>query len=375
MPLLRRRVSAKRVTSQHNRCLIIGPSWVGDMVMAQSLFKVLQQLHPQMRIDVMAPVWSNALLERMPQVAQVIDMPLGHGQLQLKQRYRLAKSLRAHGYDQAILLPNSLKSALIPFWASISQRTGYRGEMRYGLLNDIRTLDKTLLTMTVQRFVALAYPAEEMYETGYRQLKNIPVPHLMVQVEQVNAVLHKFNLSRQQPVLSLCPGAEYGPAKQWPARHYAALAKEKLAQGWQVWIFGSEKDWAIGEQIKQLLAQQAENLCGRTQLAEAIDLMSVSQAVVSNDSGLMHMAAALALPVVGIYGSSDPGFTPPLGEQSAMVSQNLDCSPCFKRVCPLGHTDCLEKLQPQKVIDTLTVLLDNKTASADVDYSAVEYPR
>ncbi|MCN4144622.1 MAG: lipopolysaccharide heptosyltransferase II [Thiohalomonas sp.] len=335
------------------RCLIIGPSWVGDMVMAQSLFMVLKQQTPALQIDVMAPAWSNALLEPMAQVSEVLDMPLGHAQLQLKQRYQLGQSLREKHYDQAILLSNSLKSALVPFWASIAKRTGYVGELRYGLLNDIRKLDKSVLTMTVQRFVALAYAKERMFDRQIIDINNIPVPALKVNADKVSAALNKFHLTTEQPVLALCPGAEYGPAKQWPARHYAALAKEKIEQGWQVWIFGSQKDHSIGEEITQLLAHQAVNLCAQPQLAEAIDLMSVSKTVVSNDSGLMHMGAALGVPVVGVYGSSDPGFTPPLGNNSAMVSLNLDCSPCFKRVCPLGHTNCLENLTPEMVIDAL----------------------
>ena len=343
--------------NDNKKCLIIGPSWVGDMVMAQSLFTVLKQHDPLLQIDVMAPNWSSALLERMPEVSEILDMPLGHGQLQLKQRYQLGQSLRHKHYDQAILLPNSLKSALVPFWANIKQRTGYVGEMRYGLLNDIRKLNKSILTMTVQRFVALAYPQEEMFAEQSIALDTIPVPALSVMSDNIAIALKKFQLNTDQPVLALCPGAEYGPAKQWPARHYATLAESKIAQGWQVWIFGSQKDQAMGTEISQLLANQAINLCGQTQLAEAIDLMSVSQAVISNDSGLMHLGAALGVPVVGVYGSSDPSFTPPLGKKSAMVSLNLDCSPCFKRVCPLGHTDCLEKLSATKVMDALDDLL------------------
>jgi len=354
--------SPSQLSSHSEKILIIGPSWVGDMIMAQSLFILLKQRGsdengPDVQIDVMAPGWSNALLERMPEVSEIIDMPLGHGQLQLKARYQLGKSLISQHYDQTILLPNSLKSALVPFWASIPKRTGYVGEMRYGLLNDLRKLDKSVLTMTVQRFAALAYPKAQMLEAQNIALKNIPTPALKVDQGKVSDTLNKFQLHIDQPILSLCPGAEYGPAKQWPARHYASLASEKIVQGWQVWIFGSQKDLAIGEEINRLLkqehGQQAINLCAKTELAEAIDLMSVSQAVVSNDSGLMHMAAALGVPIVGVYGSSDPEFTPPLGENSAMVSLNLDCSPCFKRTCPLGHTNCLEKLEPERVLDAL----------------------
>ncbi len=362
------------IIHKDQKCLIIGPSWVGDMVMAQSLFMVLKQQNPELQIDVMAPSWSNALLERMPEVSNVLAMPLGHGQLQLKLRYQLGCSLRNKHYDRVILLPNSLKSALIPFWANIPLRTGYLGEMRYGLLNDIRKLNKTLLTMTVQRFVALALTKKTLFDKQQIALENIPVPALRVSAEQVAISLEKFHLRRQKKVLALCPGAEYGPAKQWPARHYARLAQqiitEKLAtqDDWQVWIFGSQNDQAIGEHIKDLLSEQnltdqVVNLCGQTQLAEAIDLMSVSQAVVSNDSGLMHMGAALGVNVVGLYGSSDPNFTPPLGQHSRTLSLNMDCSPCFKRVCPLGHTDCLAKLEPRQVYASLLTLQAKQAVS------------
>jgi heptosyltransferase-2 len=351
-----------------NKILIIGPSWVGDMIMAQSLFIVLKQDNPNVQIDVMAPTWSSALLERMPEVTDIIDMPLGHGQLQLKERYQLGKSLRNHDYNQVILLPNSLKSALVPFWAKIPKRTGYIGEMRYGLLNDIHSLDKNQLTMTVQRFVALAYSRDTILDDKQIKLANIPFPNLVVKRANIEYAVSKFYLNlpfkfsnkkeKNKPILSLCPGAEYGPAKQWPAKHYAALAKKKLEQGWQVWIFGSQKDRDFATEINHFLDQKAVNLCAKTDLSEAIDLMSLSSAVVSNDSGLMHMGAALGVPIVGIYGSSDPTFTPPLGKHTTVQSLNLDCSPCFKRTCPLGHTDCLENLLPEQVAISLDSLLE-----------------
>lgn len=350
-----------------NKILIIGPSWVGDMIMAQSLFIVIKQSNPTVQIDVMAPTWSGALLDRMPEVTNVIDMPLGHGQLQLKERYQLGKSLRNNHYDRVMILPNSLKSALVPFWANIPLRTGYKGEMRYGLLNDIRHLDKKQLTMTVQRFVALAYPKDSILDDKKIKLENIPFPKLIVNKSNVEQASSKFSLKIDKPILSLCPGAEYGPAKQWPAKHYAALAKMKIEQGWQVWIFGSQKDLAFAEEINDFMNLKAINLCAKTELSEAIDLMSLSSAVVSNDSGLMHMGAALGVPIVGIYGSSDPTFTPPLGKQSTMQSLNLDCSPCFKRTCPLGHTNCLENLLPDQVSSSLDLLLEQckQTASND----------
>ena len=332
------------------KILIVGPSWVGDMVMAQSLFKILKQHHPQAAIDVLAPAWSLPLLERMPEVNQGIVMPLGHGKLGLGDRYQLGRGLRPERYDQAIVLPNSLKSAIIPWAAGIRKRTGYRGEMRYGLLNDLRILDTGELQMTVQRFVALgADPGEPPPE--------IPEPGLEVQPESIEGALQSIGLSRPEgKLLALCPGAEYGPAKQWPADYFAVVAREKLRQGWQVWLFGSEKDQGIGDTVVEALSGedgQVENLAGRTTLEQAVDLMSLAMVVVGNDSGLMHVAAALDRDLVAIYGSSDPGFTPPLNHRAQIIDLNLECSPCFKRECPLGHYDCLKKLEPKQILKAM----------------------
>lgn len=338
------------------RILVVGPSWVGDMVMAQSLFKVLQDREtdqPKPRIDVLAPAWTRPLLERMPEVYQGIDMPLGHGQLQLATRKRLGKSLRDTAYDQAIVLPNSLKSALIPFWAKIPKRSGYTGELRYGLLNDRRKLHKDVLTMTVQRFVALAGDA------GAALPDPIPAPHLQVDPQGPHQAMQELGLVvSDAPILALCPGAEFGSAKRWPSDKYAQLAQHYIKQGWQVWLFGSDKDRVDTAQILKH-APKCVDLAGRTSLGQAIDLMSVASVVVSNDSGLMHVAAALERPLVAIYGSSDPGFTPPLNQQQAVLRLGLGCSPCFKRECPLGHLNCLQQLdwtQVQQAVDGFDVV-------------------
>ncbi|GAB6140460.1 lipopolysaccharide heptosyltransferase II [Methylosoma difficile] len=330
--------------------LVIGPSWVGDMVMAQSLFLALKQADPDCQIDVLAPAWSFALLERMPEVRKAIAMPLTHGQLGVGQRFSLGKKLRAEAYDQAIVLPNSWKSALVPFFAGIPKRTGYLGEARWGLLNDARSLDKQLLTMTVQRFVALALAPDAPLPP------TCPTPALTVSAAQQQAVIDTFDLDTVHPkILALCPGAEYGPAKRWPASHFAEIARHKLDQGWQVWLFGSEKDQAVAAQINHDVSGFCQDFTGRTTLGEAVDLLSLAHTVVSNDSGLMHVAAALNKRLIALYGSSDPGFTPPLNSQAHILSLNLDCSPCFKRECPLGHTRCLVDLSPQQVLDLITI--------------------
>ena len=322
------------------------------MVMAQSLFKVLKQRRPAPTIDVLAPGWSRPLLDRMPEVADTIEMPLGHGKLELGARRRLGHRLRDRRYDQAILLPNSLKSAIVPFSANIPLRTGWRGEYRYILLNDIRLLDKQRLSMTVQRFVALALPPDQI------DLPPIPKPQLTVEADSVAAARQALDLNDEaKPILALCPGAEYGPAKRWPESYYGVLAEEYLELGWQVWLFGSEKDQAVCASINDATQGHCNDLSGRTSLAQAVDLLSLANAVVSNDSGLMHVAAALNRPLVAIYGSSDPHFTPPLNDNARIISPDIDCSPCFKRECPKGHLKCLRDLPVTQVQAALEQLL------------------
>ncbi len=343
------------INADTNRILVVGPSWVGDMVMAQSLFKALRQQQPDVEIDVLAPGWSLPLLERMPEVVGAIEMPVGHGRLDLKARYRLGRSLISRRYDQAILLPNSLKSSLVPFWAKIPKRTGWVGEMRYGLLNDIHKLDKSILTMTVQRFVALACPP------GSGSVGEIPIPRLEISVSDVEAARVDLGLGKADgKLMVLCPGAEYGPAKCWPQERYAELAVRMIDKGWAIWLFGSDKDREVCSAVNSATDNRCDDLSGRTSLAQAVDLMSLADAVVSNDSGLMHVAAALDRPLVAIYGSSDPGFTPPLNKRSIVLHLGVDCGPCFKRVCPEGDLKCLKGIDVDMVDTALERVVQGK---------------
>lgn len=338
------------------RILVVGPSWVGDMVMAHSLFQLLKKRNPGGVIDVLAPAWSRPLLERMPEVRRAIDMPVGHGELNIGARWKLGRSLKDQ-YDQAIVLPNSLKSALLPLFAGIETRTGWRGEMRFGFINDIRLLDVKRYPLMVQRFNALAFPDD------FRKPVPAPFPVLHVDQEGLPDVLDKFGLQTEQPILALCPGAEFGESKRWPSEHYAAVAEARIRMGWQVWLFGSQKDREVAEQIRDAMDPALQDsvftLCGDTSLAEAIDLMSCTTAVVSNDSGLMHVAAALQRPLVAVYGSTSPQFTPPLAERVAIVRIDLDCSPCFERTCRFGHYHCLTQLAPAQVLEALENVLND----------------
>jgi len=335
-----------------HKILIVGPAWVGDMVMAQSLFKILKQRHPGCVIDVLAPAWSLPLLERMPEVNHGMVMPLGHGKLGLRERYHLGKSLRQKQYDQSIVLPNSFKSALIPFWANIPKRTGWHGEMRWFVLNDKRMLDEKRYPLMIERFMALGLPAGETLSQPY------PLPELYSTEETRADVVLKYELTLSgRPIYAICPGAEFGPAKRWPENYYADFANAKLVEGADVWILGSPKDAPVAEMIMQQTQHRCVNLTGRTQLVDAVDLLSLATAVVTNDSGLMHIAAAVHKPLVAIYGPTSTGFTPPLNKQSKVVQLNLDCQPCFKRECPLKHNRCMVDLKPSQVIYAMSELL------------------
>ncbi|WP_421223723.1 lipopolysaccharide heptosyltransferase II [Aeromonas sp. 602293] len=334
------------------KILVIGPSWVGDMVMSQSLYKAIKANHPECELHVMAPAWCCALLERMLEVDKAITMPLGHGDFKLVARRRLGKQLAAEKYDQAIVQPNSMKSALIPWFARIPVRTGWKGESRYGLLNDLRS-NKSAFPLMVEGYLALAYPKEQMKSRV--DIPTIPHPALHVDLINQSKALERLGLDRARPVLVLCPGAEFGPAKRWPEGHYAVVAQQHLDEGWQVWIFGSNKDVPVANTIRDrvnlLTRPNCHVLAGKTSLHEAIDLMALASRVISNDSGLMHIAAALNRPLVGVYGSTSPLYTPPLADRVEIVHTDIECRPCFKRTCKFGHLKCLIDLAPEQVVD------------------------
>ena len=309
----------------------------------QPMLQRLQQRHSGVRIDVLAPPWTEKLLRQMPEIHDVIVNPFPHGALNWSARRQLGSELRARQYDKAIVLPNSWKSALVPFFANIPVRTGFVGEMRYGLLNDARKLNKKNLPLMVERFAQLAEAPQADIP------RPLAKPRLQVGDAQRTRTLGKFDLTQDKPVAVFCPGAEYGPAKRWPPQYYAELAQHLRAQGYAVWLVGSSKDKDVGDTIVALGNEQCRNLCGATDLADVIALLSCADLVVSNDSGLMHIAAALDRPMLAIFGSSSPQFTPPLSEHAQILTLNLSCSPCFKRECPLGHFNCMIKLPPKEV--------------------------
>ena len=315
------------------RLLVVAPNWIGDALMSQPLLARLRAKGPQVRIDVLAPAWVAPVVRRMPEVAGVIEAPFAHGELRLRERWRLARTLKALGYDQAVVLPNSWKSALVPFLADIPLRSGYVGESRYGLLNLPYRRRPGREPMALH-FARLAEAP------GAPVAEPLPEPRLDVAPDAIDAARRKFGI--EGPYAALCPGAEYGPAKRWP--YFAELARRL---GLPTVALGSARD---REECGEL---PGRNLAGETTLDEAIELLAGAELVVSNDSGLMHVAAALGRPLVALFGSSSPRHTPPLSATARVLWLGIECSPCYARECPLGHFRCMRELSVEQVLQKL----------------------
>ena len=293
-------------------------------------------------VEFLAPPATAALARRMPGVTAVHDLNVDHGGFGLGERVEVARRLRRHGFDWSIVLPNSWKSALAPFLAGIPRRTGFTGEARFGLLNDRRRLDVRNLPRQVDRFASLAD-----VEPSNPRLDASPSAGM--------EFLRRFGLNRGGAALvALCPGAEYGPSKRWPAERFAELARRLAGAGSAVCVLGGLRDREYGAAIAE--RSPALDLTGRTRLFEAVDILSASSAAVTNDSGLMHVAAAVGVPVAAVYGSTTPGLTPPLSARAVAIGQELPCRPCFKRECPLGHLACLTNTPARRAMDALREL-------------------
>jgi len=327
------------------RILVVAPSWVGDAILSEPLIALIREPYEEPVVDVLAPPWCAPVYARMRGIREVIESPLAHGRFDLAARRSLAARLAPSRYARAIVLPNSWKSALVPWLARIPRRTGYVGEFRYGLINDPRRLDRKGMPRLVDRFAALAAAPGALVPLP-------PEPVLVPDAANRNAAARAMHLRSDRTTVVLCPGAEYGPAKRWPPTHFADLAARFLAQGHQVWIVGSPNDKLAASSVIQAAGETGRSirdLTGRTDLGTAIDLLSLASVVVSNDSGLMHAAAAVGVPLVALFGSSSPVYTPPLSAVAQVAKIDIACSPCFKRECPLGHFKCMRELKADAV--------------------------
>jgi heptosyltransferase II len=325
--------------------LVIAPQWIGDAVMTEPLLRRLKGRGE--RIAVGALPWVAPVYRAMPQVDEVIELPFQHGGLQFKARRAIAGQVEGR-FDTAYVLPNSLKSALLPFLASIPRRVGYLGEARVGLLTHRLKNPKARPPM-VAFYSALSGEKEGLENDR---------PQLQLPAGQVSAALAALALQAGGYDV-FAPGAEYGTAKRWPAIHFAELARTLDVP---VVLLGSGKEAELCQEIAGAAGHgTCLNLAGKTPLLQAFALIAAARAVVSNDSGLMHVAAAFGVPQVAVFGSSSPLHTPPLNDkaqvlwlkQDAGYQPPLDCSPCFQRECPLGHTRCLYDITPQRVLAAL----------------------
>lgn len=336
------------------RTLVISPNWIGDAVMAQPLLQLLRRKHPERPIDVLAPPWVAPVWRAMQEVDTVLEAPFRHGALQLRERWSFARQLRQRGYQDAYVLPNTLKFALIPWLAGIPQRVGYKGEMRYGLLNVMHHDDKGTPRPMVPFYAALASRPVK----GPLSPDVVPRPALSASQQQIMQTFTRLGLALERPVIAFAPGAEFGSAKRWPTAHFAALANallQEMPQA-QIILLGSGKDKPVCDEIRAL-APQAHDFAGTTSLAEALALIAQAAVMVSNDSGLLHIASALNRPIIALYGPTDPDHAPPFSDVAKSISLRLSCAPCRQRECPLGHHDCMQKLSPDKVLSAVKPML------------------
>ncbi|MCQ8895180.1 lipopolysaccharide heptosyltransferase II [Limnobacter humi] len=337
------------------RVLIVAPNWIGDAVMSLSL---LQALHADealrfadgrpCELHVLAPSVTAPVYQFSPVVHTVQAEPFAHGELQWGLRKQVGRALQAKEYGLAITLPNSLKSALVPWFAKVPQRVGYDGELRSLILN--RALPKPKKDNKP--------PMIEWYgRLGGYDRALLANPLMQVSTATTDRVCVDFQL--QRGFLAIAPGAEYGPAKRWPARHFAAVVQAFLERNpsQRAVLLGGPKDVEFSETIHSLVPEPLRArllvLAGKTSLPQAIALMAGASQLVTNDSGLMHVAAALDVQVHAVFGSSSPSHTPPLNPSARVYYLALPCSPCYQRECPLGHLDCLNKLEPELVATQL----------------------
>jgi heptosyltransferase II len=336
-----------------HRILVIAPNWIGDAVMSEPLLAAIKAPHPHALIDVLATPWVAPVYRACSEVTELIEADLRHGQLQWGLRRALATQIKKRNYASCYVLPNSLKSALIPWLANIPVRVGYQGELRRFLLTETKANSpKTQRIPMVEHYANLCAPSRNS-DAAIRAPQLIPTVSAL---ESARTRLQSAGIQTNTLVV-LCPGAEYGPSKRWPAAHFAALAQLILEANpnASVVLLGSPSDSAIGDAIVSSAASQGRifNWCGATSLDEAIAIISLCSKVVSNDSGLMHIAAALHIPQVAVFGSSDPNHTPPNSAKASIISLHLPCSPCHQRECPLGHLNCLNQISPERVFAVL----------------------
>jgi heptosyltransferase II len=342
------------------RILIIAPQWIGDAVMSLPLLNLIKQNFSNSIIDVLCTPWVAPIYKANPDTTNVIKTNFQHRSLQLGLRLTTAQNIKAMNYTMAFVLPNSFKSALIPWLAGIPKRIGYRGELRFGLINNtLPNPSRQVRTPMAEHYAQLLNTIQKLPI----DLRNLPTPRLEISEESARETNQQLAPIANHPFYVFAPGAEYGPAKRWPSDHYAQLAQQILASepNSHIVILGSQNDHVVGHQIQTHSnhANRIQNWCGQISLDQSIAVIAKSRCLISNDSGLMHIGAALSVPQVAIFGSSNPKHTPPLSKKAQVVWLGLSCSPCYERNCPLGHLNCLNEIKPERIYAMLSNLKSN----------------
>ncbi len=336
------------------KILVTGPSWIGDMVMAQSLFILLKKMRPYCRIDVLAPPATAAVVGRMPEVSRCIPFNSRHGKLDLLMRIKTGLALKTAHYDEAIIIPKTLKAALPSMFAGIPKRAGFRSH--FGMVNRVRSYSKSRDDLFIKRYLSLSS------DTAYdMEFEDIPKPQLQIDCQNKDVLLTKYGLKPDEFVV-FAPGAEFGPAKKWPSEYFAELADLLNNRRLKICIVGSDKDKKTSSEIiENSKHPEIVNLCGLTKLPDAIDIISAANAVFTNDSGLMHISTACDTQVFAIFGSTSSRYTPPISRPglSKVIQSGLSCSPCFDRECRYGHYDCLRQISPLHVFKEYASTFDH----------------
>ncbi len=335
------------------KILVVAPRWVGDAVLSQSLLKLLRKRHPTATIEALASPLIAPLFSFMPEVDCCLELSTSSGKVDLLQRIKMAFQVRKRRYDWAIVMPGSFKSAIVPWLARVPRRTGTTHEFRTWLINDPKVADIAKFLLSIDRASLLGLDKNEEQPPGFSER-----PSFVCDEDKVARTIQEFGIvAESQKFIALVPGSEGGEAKRWPTEHYAEAANLLLAEGFQVLIIGSSKEVDIAQSIQLSTRNQCLDLCGKTSLEQAVHILSVASSVVCNDSGLMHVAAALNKPIVAIYGPTHADHTPPLSDMAQVISLGLPCSPCYERNCPLGHHDCMRQITAATVVEQVRATL------------------
>ena len=342
------------VTKDTSPILIVPYMWIGDFVRCHTVVKLLRLRFPDRPVDLLATTLCAPLADYMPGVRQSIIADLPRGRLALAQQHALAARLKREGYGMALTMPRTWKSALAPFLAGIPQRTGFAGEVRFVLLNDVRFGERKLPRM-VDRCAMLALPR------GAAQPSEWPLPELKAPVSEIAAWRIRRGLTDDRPIVALAPGA-VGPSKRWTAEGYAALARQFSADGFAVWILGGPNETSLAAEIAG--GSGAVDLTG-ADLRDAILALGAASVAISNDSGLLHVAAALGTPSIGIFGPTSPWHWAPLNPLAAVIEtrSELPCRPCHKPVCRLAHHRCMRDITADEVLAATRAALANAAAA------------